>query len=140
MAHENLTRKLHIAQKKGVCVAAVQFNGTEVAGTGAVYVSLPERVIIQRVTSNVFTAGGAGATVDISANGTVIVNELAVAATGVGDETVIDAARYLATGGELVILAGATSPSAALDAEVYIEYIEVDKHTGEYTEFLNSVA
>ncbi len=140
MAHENLTRKLHIAQKKGVCVATIQFNGTEVAGTGAVYVSLPERVVIQRITSNVLTAGAATSTVDIIANSLTLVNELAVSSAGVTDETVIDAARYLVTGGEITITDGANPPGAALDAEVYIEYIEVDKHTGEYTEFLNSVA
>jgi len=140
MARANKTRDGIVAQKKGVCIAVIPFVEADILVDGSVYVSLPERTMINRITSNITTASGtATATVDVLANNVVIVNELAVAAANVGDETLVAAARYLANGGELVIKAGAVTPAnGALVGELIVEYIELDKNTGEYTELLAS--
>lgn len=141
MARLNKTRT-EVAQKKGVCVAVIPFVEADIVGDvdGAVYVQIPERTIIQNVTSNITTASGtANATLDVLANGVVLVNELPVAAANIDDETLIAAARYLANGGELTIRPGAVAPAnGALVGELIVEYIELDKRIGEYTEFLNS--
>ena len=140
MARENKTRDGLLAQKKGVCVAVIPFVEADILVDGAVYVSLPPRSLITRVTSNITTESGtASSTLDVVANGVVLVNELPVAIADIADETLVAAARYLATGGELVIKAGATTPAdGALIGELIVEYIELDKNTGEYTEFLDS--
>jgi len=138
MARLNKTRSLAVAQKKGVCVAVIPFVEADILVDGSVYVNMPERSMITRVTSNITTASGtATATVDVLANGVVLVNELAVAAANVEDETLVEAARYLETGGELVIKAGAVTPAAGdLVGEILVEYIELDKNIGEYTKHL----
>ena len=138
MARLNKTRDLAVAQKKSVCVAVIPFVEADILVDGSVYMNIPERSMITRVTSNITTASGtATATVDVLANGVVLVNELAVAAANVGDETLVAAARYLVTGGELVIKAGAVTPAdGALIGEILVEYIELDKNTGEYTKHL----
>lgn len=140
MARTNKTRDSNFHQKKAVQVAVIQIAEADILVDGSVYVNLPERTMINRVTSNVTTASTtASSTLDVVANGVVLVNELAVAAANIGDETLIAAARYLATGGELVVKAGATTPAAGdLVMELIVEYIELDKNCGEYTLFLDS--
>lgn len=139
MARANLTRS-EVAQKKGVCVAVIPFLEADILVDGSVYVQLPERTLITRVTSNITTESGtASSTLDVLANGVVLVNELPVAIADIADETLVAAARYLANGGELVIKAGDTTPAdGALVGELIVEYVELDLRKGEYTEFLNS--
>ncbi len=140
MARINKTREGEVAQKKGVCVCSIPFVEADVLVDGSVYAQIPERSLITRVVSNITTASGTGsATLDLQANGVVLVNEMAVSSTGVTEETLAPAAQYLATGGELVLLAGGTTPAAGdLEGDILIEYIEMDKNTGEYTEHLDS--
>lgn len=140
MARINKTRTLAIAQKKGVCVCVIPFVEADILVDGSVYVAMPDRSMITRVVSNITTASGTvTATLDVVANGVNLVEEMAVAAANVTDETLVPAAQYLATGGELVIKAGAVTPAdGALVGELVIEYIEMDKNTGEYTKHLSS--
>lgn len=140
MARANKTRTGQVAQKKGVCVAVIPFVEADILLDGSVYVNLPNRVMITKIISNITTASGtATATLDVLANAVVLVDELAVAAANVTDETLVAAAQYLETGGELVIKAGAVTPAdGALIGELVIEYIEMDKNTGEYTKHLAS--
>ena len=138
MARANKTRDGLLAQKRGVCVAVIPFLEADVLVDGSVYVNMPARSMIMSVTSNVTTASGtANATLDVTYNGTVLVNELPVAIADIGTETLVAAARYSATGGELVIKAGAVTPAnGALVGELVVEYIELDKVSGEYTQHL----
>jgi len=142
-ARQNKTRDGVLAQKKGVQVAVIPFVEADIVaegGLGSVFVNLPPRTMIQRVTSNITTASGTlNATVDVLANGVVLVDELAAAAANTGDESLVAAARYLATGGEVVIRSGAVAPAdGALIGELVVEYIELDKNSGEYTLHLGS--
>lgn len=134
------TRDNNVFQKKGVCVAVIPFVEADILVAGSEYLNFPKRTMIQSITSRISTASGtATATLDIYADGVVIVNEMAVTAADVTDETLVAAARYLATGGQLNIRAGAVTPAdGALVGELIIEYIEMDKNTGEYTEITNS--
>jgi len=140
MARTNKTRTGQLAQKKGVCVAVIPFVEADILVDGSVYVDMPKRTLILTVTSNITTESGtASSTLDVLANGVVLVNELPVAIADIADETLVAAARYLETGGELVIKAGATTPAAGdLVGELIVEYIELDKNTGEYTVHLDS--
>jgi len=140
MARINKTRDGMVAQKKAVQVMSIPFLEVDILVDGAVYGMLPDRSMITRVISNVTTASGtASATLDVLANGVVLVNEMAVAVANVTDETLVPAAQFLATGGELVIKAGGTTPAnGALIGEILVEYIEMDKNCGEYTVHLPS--
>ena len=138
MARQNKTRDGILAQKRDVCVAVIPFVEADVVydtGSGSVFVQLPSRIMIQKATINITTVSGtATATIDIVANGVVLVNEQAATAAGVADCTLVAAARYLATGGELVIRSGAVAPAAGdLVGELIVEYVELDKTSGEYT-------
>ena len=140
MARTNLTREYDVSQKKGVCVMVIPFKESEILVDGSVYGVLPERSLVMAVTSRVSTASStANATLDVVADGTVLVDEMDVATANITDETLVAAARYLPTGGEVVLRAGATTPAAGdLVGELVIEYIELDKNTGEYTVHLSS--
>lgn len=140
MARENKTRDGSFHQKKGVSVLVAAFVEADILVDGAVYGNLPDRILITRLTSNITTESGtANATLDVLANGVVLVNELPVAIADIADETLVAAARYLVTGGEFVIKAGAVTPAdGALIGEILMEYIELDKNTGEYTQFLTA--
>ena len=140
MARANKTRDGLLNQKKGVCVLVIPFVEADVLVDGSVYANLPDRSMITRVTSNVTTASATAlSTLDVLANGVILVNELPVAIADIADETLEAAARYLATGGELVIKAGAVTPATgSLVGELIVEYIELDKTTGEMTKYLPS--
>ena len=142
MARENKTRDDNVHQKKGVCVMSIAVVEADILVDGAVYGVLPERSLITRVISvQGTTSTTATATLDIVANGVVLVNEADCSSADgtVVDETLVAAAQYLATGGELVIKAGAVTPAAGdLIAEYIVEYIELDKNSGEMTVFLDA--
>ena len=140
MARANKTRDTVLAQKRGVCVAVIPFVEADVLVDGSVYVNLPEEVMIMSVTSQITTASGtASSTLDITFKGVVLVNEMAVSSADITSETLVAAARYSATGGELVAKAGAVTPAdGALVGTLIVEYIELEKTSGEYTKFLDS--
>lgn len=140
MARANQTRKGSIAQKRNNRVAVIPFVESEVLVDGSVYVSLPPRTMITRIWSNI-TGGSAtlNATLDILYNGIVLVNEANATTVDLTAETLVAAAQYSATGGELVIKSGAVAPAAGnLVGELIVEYIELGRTTGEYTEMLSS--
>lgn len=142
MARANKTRDDLNAQKKGVSVAVIPFAEADILVDGSVYMVFPDRTLITRVVSRqIVTSTTATSTLDVVANGTVLVNELDCSTSdgAVKDETLVAAAQYLATGGELVIKAGAVTPAAGdLEGELVVEYIELDKNSGEYTVYLDS--
>jgi len=122
-------------QKRSVSVLSVPFVEADILTTGSIYAALPPRSLILSVTIVVTTVSGtSSSTIDIEANGTVVANENAVTVAGAIVGTVVAAAAYLATGGNIEILAGATTPAdGALVGDLVIEYVELDKTNGEYT-------
>ena len=122
-------------QKRGVSVMVAPFVEADVLTTGSLYATLPPRSLIIYGFVNVLTASGtATATLDITANGTVVFNEVDVDDTGAKLLTGAEDAMYLATGGDVVVKAGAVTPAdGALVGELVLFYVELDKTTGEYT-------
>lgn len=143
MARQNLTRSGNNNQKKGVSVAVISFVEADVtanAADGSVVFQLPASSMITRLTSNVTAASATvSSTIDVLIGAVVLVNELPVAIADIADETLVAAARYAANGGEVIIKSGAVAPATgSLVGELIIEYIELDKNTGEYTRSLTA--
>ncbi len=122
-------------QKRAVSVLSAPFVEADILTTGSTYATLPARSLIISVGILVTTASGtATSTLDVTANGTVVANEVDVDDTGWKAGTVVEDAAYLATGGDIVVKSGAVAPAAGtLVGELVVEYIELDKVTGEYT-------
>ncbi len=137
MARKNKTRVGTHNQKKGVCVAVIPFVEADILGDGSVFVELPKRSLITRIVSNVIVASD---TVDASLNVNADDEFIAVVVVddvGISDVALATATQYLETGGELVIKATVIPPATgSLVGELIVEYIELDKNTGEYTTYL----
>ena len=129
------TRDDNNFQKRGVCVFKAPLEEADVLTTGSVYGNLPDRAVIISAAILVTTVSTtATSTLDIKVGSTVVANEVAVTAAGMIDGIMVDANQYFATGGEITVLAGAVTPAAGdFVGELVIEYIELDKTTGEYT-------
>lgn len=143
MARQNITRDDNNFQKRGVCVAVFDFVEADVlfdSGAGSVGVNLPDNIVILSAGILVETVSSTGsATCDILVGASVLANEVAVTAAGMIPGTVVAAVAEQATGGELIIRNGAVAPAAGdLVGKVIVEYIELDKVTGEYTQMLDS--
>lgn len=127
-------------QKRGVCVLSVPLAEADVLTTGSIYATLPERVVITSVGINVTTASTT-ATADLAVdfNGAALEAAILVDGLGMIVGTPIATAAYSETGGNVVVKAGATTPAAGdFVGDLVIEYIELDKVTGEYTVIPNS--
>jgi len=123
-------------QKRSVSVLVAPFVEADILTTGSVYATLPARSLIVKLTVLVLTVSGtSSATLDLHANGVEIGSEVAVTVAGPIVEVPLSAAAYLATGGDIGIDAGSTTPAdGALVGELIVEYIELDKTNGEYTD------
>jgi len=129
----DITRNGLFNQKRKPDMAV--FNPTEaqilaVAGVA----NLPPRSIVLAVYANVLTASTTvGANVSLRVGATAIATNMDVATTGVKKEAVVGP-QYFATGGLIEVIGGAVPPAAGdLVSEYIVEYIELDKVTGEYT-------
>jgi len=122
-------------QKRGVSVLVADLAEADILTTGSIYATLPDNTVIMSVAVLVTTASGTvSSTLDVTYNGTVVANEIDVDDTGMKVGTVVEDAAYSATGGDVVVLAGAVTPAAGtLVGKLVVEYIELDKVTGEYT-------
>lgn len=133
------TRDNTNCQKRGVCVFSAPLVEADVLTTGSVYGTLPERVVIISVSILVTTVSGtSSADLAIDFNGAAL--EAAILVTGLGNivGVPIATAVYSATGGDITVKAGSTTPAdGAFVGDLIIEYIELDKHTGEYTKITN---
>jgi hypothetical protein len=92
--------------------------------------------MIVRVFINVLTQSTTGSSSLTVTDGTNnIAANIAVTAVGGIAGTVVAAQVYRATGAGIVVKPGATAPAAGnLTGELIVEYIELDKTTGEYTQ------
>ncbi len=138
MARKNKTRDGTYNQKKGVCVAVIPFVEADILGDGSVFVELPKRSLITRLVSNVIVASGtANAIIDVIVGDVLLAFGVFVDFVGITDEDIRPIAQYLETGGGLAIRVSSTPPvTGSLVGELTVEYIELDKNTGEYTTYL----
>jgi hypothetical protein len=122
-------------QKRGICVMVSDLLAdADIASTGSTIATLPAQsvIIAARVMTTVVTASGG---VALDYNGSAI--EAAIVCTALGPlaGTVIGTAAYSATGGDIVVKDGGTAPGdTAWEGYIIIEYIELGKVTGEYTD------
>jgi len=122
-------------QKRGVCILSAPLAEADVLTTGSVYATLPPRSVITRVALVAKTVSGTtSATLTVTANGVNIAANINVTTAGYKAGTLVAAAAYLATGGDIVVKAGGVTPAnGAFVGDLIVEYIELDKTTGEYT-------
>lgn len=134
------TRDDNNFQKRKVCVFVAPLAEVDILTTGSVYGKLPDNSVVISASILVTTVSGtASSTLDIKVGSTVVANEVAVTAAGMIAGTMVAANQYFATGGDITVLAGAVAPAAGdFIGYVIIEYIELDLHTGDYTEMTNS--
>lgn len=123
-------------QKRAVQALVAPLVEADILTTGSVYAKLPARSLIIGVSIIVTTVSGTvSSTLDVQANGSVVANEIAVTSAGAIEGTLVNTATYLATGGDITVLAGGTTPAAGdFVGELVVEYIELDKANGEYTD------
>lgn len=127
----DLTRTGLNNQKRGVSVFVSEYMATAVAQDDTL-ANLPSNIVVQNAYVVVTTASGTATdTVDIKVGSTVVGNECLVGVLGLGVGT--PAPTYFATGGALSVVSGADAPDTAGVYQVVVEYLELDKVNGEYT-------
>ena len=123
-------------QKRGVSVLVADLVEADILTTGSIYATLPPKTVVTGISVIVTTVSGtAGATLDVDYNGSEVGSEIAITTAGTIVDTVTTANAYSATGGNIVVTAGSTAPATgAFVGKLVVEYIELDKTTGEYTD------
>lgn len=112
------------------------YSVSEITATAAtldaVLFNLPANSLLLAAFVIVTTASGTSTdTIDVKVGSTVVANEVVVGTTGTKTGSVTPA--HFATGGAVSVVAGADAPDAAGRFRVIIQYLELDKRSGEYT-------
>ena len=129
MAAKNLKRNSKFNQKRDVSVGVFELGYADITGDGSVVATLAANSIITKVTVIETSAVNTGATVDILAGTTVVVNEGALDANNSATVILVD----LDIAKDITIRAGATAPTQGT-VRIIIEYIEYTMTNGEYTQ------
>lgn len=129
MAAKNLKRNSKFNQKRDVSVGVFELGYADITGDGSVVCTLAANSIITKVTVIETSAVNTGATVDILAGTTVIVNEGALDANNSATVILVD----LDIAKDITIRAGATAPTQGT-VRIIIEYVEYTMTNGEYTQ------
>ncbi len=140
MAVEDLTKTGLNNQKRGVSVAVMKgITEAQILTTGCIPFKLPENSLVTNVIVNVTTVSttsNAVVKVEYGASGEELAVDIAVTAAGAIVGTIVAGKAYLALGGNITILSDGTAPAAGdLVCDLIVEYIELDKVTGEYTPY-----
>lgn len=129
MAAKNLKRNSKFNQKRDVSVGVFDLGYADITGDGSVVATLAANSIITKVTVIETSAVNTGATVDILAGTTVVVNEGALDANNSATVILVD----LDIAKDITIRAGATAPTQGT-VRIIIEYVEYTMTNGEYTQ------
>ena len=129
MAAQNLKRNSKFNQKRDVIVGVFELGYADITGDGSVVATLAANSIITKVTVIETSAVNTGATVDILAGTTVIVNEGALDANNSATVILVD----LDIAKDITIRAGVTAPTQGT-VRIIIEYVEYTMTNGEYTQ------
>lgn len=129
MAAQNLKRNSKFNQKRDVSVGVFELGYADITGDGSVVATLAANSIITKVTVIETLAVNTGATVDILAGTTVVVNEGALDANNSATVILVD----LDIAKDITIRAGATAPTQGT-VRIIIEYVEYTMTNGEYTQ------
>lgn len=129
MAAKNLKRNSKFNQKRDVSVGVFELGYADITGDGSVVCTLAANSIITKVTVIETSEVNTGATVDILAGTTVVVNEGALDANNSATVILVD----LDIAKDITIRAGATAPTKGT-VRIIIEYVEYTMTNGEYTQ------
>jgi len=126
----DISRNGTFNQKRETSIGVFAPTEAEILASDTV-ATLPERVAVTRVWTNVMTASGtSGAQITVKVGTTSIATNVAVATTGL---KTTNTPGYFATGGAITIVPGTTAPAnGALVCEVIVEYVELDRLDGAY--------
>lgn len=129
MAAKNLKRNSKFNQKRDVSIGVFELGYADITGDGSVVATLAANSIITKVTVIETSVVNTGATVDILAGTTVVVNEGALDANNSAIVILVD----LDIAKDITIRAGATAPTQGT-VRIIIEYVEYTMTNGEYTQ------
>lgn len=129
MAVKNLKRNSKFNQKREVSVGVFDLGYTDITGDGSVVATLAAGSVITKVVVIETAAVNTGATFDLLAGTTVVVNEGALDANNSATVSLVD----LDIAKDITIRAGATAPSQG-SVKIIVEYIEYTMTNGEYTQ------
>lgn len=129
MAAKNLKRNSKFNQKREVSVGVFELGYADITGDGSVVATFAANSVITKVVVIETAAVNTGATFELLAGTTVIVNEGALDANNSATVAVVD----LDIAKDITIRAGVTAPSQG-SVKVIVEYIEYSMTNGEYTQ------
>ena len=123
------------SQKRSVCVGVYKITADALSDNEAKVAYLPQRSLITSVRAVVKTASGnAGGNVKVKVGGIAVTGDMTVGAVTTVTGTLTASQQYQATGGLVSVVPGGTAPTGTdYEFEIVMEYIELDKTTGEYT-------
>ena len=129
MAAKNLKRNSKFNQKREVSVGVFELGYADITGDGSIVATFAANSVITKVVVIETAAVNTGATFDLLAGTTVVVNEGALDANNSATVTVVD----LDIAKDITIRAGVTAPSQG-SVKIIVEYIEYTMTNGEYTQ------
>ena len=128
MAAKNLKRNSKFNQKREVSVGVFDLGYADIAGDGSVVATFAANSVITKVVVIETASVNTGATFDLLAGTTVVVNDGALDANNSATVSLVD----LDIAKDIIIRAGATAPSQG-SVKIIVEYIEYTMTNGEYT-------
>lgn len=129
MAAKNLKRNSKFNQKREVSVGVFDLGYADITGDGSIVATLAANSVITRVTVIETVAVNTGATFDLLAGTSVVVNEGALDANNSATVVLFD----LDIAKDITIRAGVTAPTQG-SVKIIVEYIEYSMTNGEYTQ------
>ncbi|MGL5751320.1 MAG: hypothetical protein ACRCXT_12375 [Paraclostridium sp.] len=129
MAAKNLKRNSKFNQKREVSVGVFELGYADITGDGSIVATFAANSVITKVVVIETAAVNTGATFDLLAGTTVVVNEGALDANNSATVAVVD----LDIAKDITIRAGVTAPSQG-SVKIIVEYIEYTMTNGEYTQ------
>ena len=129
MAAKNLKRNSKYNKKREVSVGVFELGYADITGDGSIVATFAANSVITKVVVIETAAVNTGATFDLLAGTTVVVNEGALDANNSATVAVVD----LDIAKDITIRAGVTAPSQG-SVKIIVEYIEYTMTNGEYTQ------
>ena len=129
MAAKNLKRNSKFNQKREVSVGVFDLGYADITGDGSIVATLAANSVITKVTVIETVAVNTGATFDLLAGASVVVNEGALDANNSATVVLFD----LDIAKDITIRAGVTAPTQG-SVKIIVEYIEYSMTNGEYTQ------
>ena len=129
MAAKNLKRNSKFNQKREVSVGVFELGYADITGDGSIVATFAANSVITKVVVIETAEVNTGATFDLLAGTTVVVNEGALDANNSATVAVVD----LDIAKDITIRAGVTAPSQG-SVKIIVEYIEYSMTNGEYTQ------